>query len=87
MPPYIVFDNNICPFQVLPTLFNGLSPSSQLKMLASVVCPANREEDVHTAVLGRFAKMDDALHCVTHLLFDRLRSLILNRGLNLEGKK
>lgn len=41
-------------------------------------------QSVDTATFNRSASVDDVLHCVTYLMFDRVSSLILNERLYLK---
>lgn len=74
---YMLFKSSTRPFQFLATRSELSSSLLRQGTLVDVFCPLNGEEDGYIALFGRSAETNDALHYVTYLMFNSLRSLIM----------
>lgn len=81
----MLLDSSIFQFQALATRSEDLSPVSQQKTLMVADGPLKGKKNGDTDALDRPGNVDEALHYVAYLIFDRLNSLTLNHNHYSEG--
>lgn len=78
MGPYMLFDDSTSPLQMLASRSERMSLVELKRRVVDVRGPLNDEDGMDTAAYDRSTTTADELHQVTYLMFERLRSLVLN---------